>query len=166
MIVPVCLMLLAAFQGREMVDEVHRIPAGDWKYVDVALHETPARISVSYEVLSGSGRVRAVLMLRQDLEQMNSDLAGSIIATPEGRRGYFTDPIRRRGDYVVVLDNQDGRVPARVRLHVGLDFSAGPGSDAGRLTPQRQRIVVALSCAAFLGIVGFSARRLRKAMKL
>jgi len=132
--------------------------------VEVPLHGQPARISASYEVLSGSGKVRAALMLREDLERMSSDLPGSILLTPQGRRGYFADRVRRRGDYVVVLDNQDEREAATVRLRVGLDFRAGRGADVGRLTPRRQVTVVALSCVAFLGIVGFSARRLMKAM--
>jgi hypothetical protein len=159
------IVLLAAPGASQLMDEVHQIPAGDWKYVDVPLHQRPARIYANFEVLSGSGRVRAALMLREDLERMNGDLPGSILVTPEGRRGYFADRVRRRGDYVVVLDNQEGREPATVRLRVGLDFGAGRWPDVGRLTPRRQLIVVAVSCVAFLGIVGFSAQRLLKAMK-
>jgi hypothetical protein len=52
-----------------------------------------------------------------------------------------------------------------VRLRLGLDFFAGRGAEAERLTPLRQLTVVAVSCVAFLGIVGFSARRLFTAMK-
>ena len=159
------IVLLAAPAGNELMDEVHQIPAGDWKYVEVALHQKPARIAASYEVLSGSGKVRMALMLREDLERMSADLPGSILLTPEGRRGFFADGVRRRGDYVVVLDNQDGREAATVRMRVGLDSGAGKGAEVGRLTPQRQVTVVAISCVAFLGIVGFSARRLLRAMK-
>jgi hypothetical protein len=155
--------LLAAAAASELMDEVHQIPAGDWKFVEVPLHQKPARISAGYEVLSGSARVRAALMLREDLERISPDLAGSILVTPEGRHGYFVDRVRRSGDYVVVLDNQDGREAATVRLRVGLDF--GGRGEVERLTPRRQLTVVAISCVAFLGIVGFSARRLLQAMK-
>jgi hypothetical protein len=163
MMVLASILLLAASTAGDLVDEVHQVPAGDWKYRDIALPR-PARISASYEVLSGSGRVRIALMLREDLDRMDSDLSASIVATGEGRRGVFVDRVRRRGDYVVVLDNQNGREAATVRLRVGLD-SGGKGADAGRLTPRRQLTVVAISCVAFLGIVGFSARRLLKAMR-
>jgi hypothetical protein len=156
------IVLLAASAASELTNEEQVVPAGDWKYIEVPLHHRAARISASYEVLSGSGRVRIALMLRDDLERMSEDLPGSILTTPEGRRGFFADPVRRMGDYVVVLDNQDGRQAARVRLRVTLDFDAGKDSEAGRLTPQRQFTVVAISCVAFLGIVGFSAQRLRK----
>jgi len=158
------LFLLAASAGSELMDEVHQIPAGDWKYVEVELHQQPARISASYEVLSGSSNVRVALMLREDLERMRDDLPGSIAVTPPGRSGHFSDRVRRRGDYVVVLDNQAGRQAARVRLRVGLDFGAG-APEVGRLTPQRQWTVVVISCVAFLGIVSYSARRLLRAMR-
>jgi hypothetical protein len=157
------ILLLASAAGNDVSDEVHQIPAGDWKFVPVPLHQHPARISASYEVLDGSSRVRMLWMLREDLQWMDSD-PGAILSTPEGRRGYFTDPVRRLGDYVVVLDNREGRSYARVRLHIGVDGSAGATSGVGTLSPPRQLVVIAVSCVGFLGIVAFSARRLRKAM--
>jgi hypothetical protein len=153
-----------AAAGSDFIDDIHQVPAGDWKYVEVPLHNRPAHISAAYEVLSGSNRVRMELMLRDDLQFMDSD-PGSILATPEGHRGFFTDPVRREGDYVIVLDNRQGLRSSTVRLHVSLDFN-GNGSDVGRLTPRRQLTVITVSCVAFLGIVSFSARRLRKAMRL
>jgi hypothetical protein len=162
MILLASMVLLAAFARSELIDEVHQIPAGDWKYVDVPLHRKPARISATYEVLNGSKKVRAALMLREDLERMDEDLPGSITVTALGPMGRLTDNVPRTGDYVVVLDNQQGRTPATVRLRVMLDF--GAGAEVGRLTPRRQFTVVAISCVAFLGIVGFSTRRLLKAM--
>ena len=159
------IVLLAASAATDLTNEERVVSAGDWKYIEVPLHQKAARITASYEVLSGSSKVRMALMLREDLERMDSDLPGTIMVTPEGRRGYFSDVVRRTGDYVVVLDNQSGRQAARVRLRVGLDFGAGKESDVGRLAPRRQFTVVAVSCVAFLGIVGFSAQRLRRAMR-
>jgi hypothetical protein len=159
------MVLMAAPAGGRVVDEVHQIPAGDWKYKEIHLRQEAARISASYEVLEGSTKVRVALMLREDLERMREDLPGSIAVTGEGRSGRFADKIRRRGDYVVVLDNQEGKQAATVHLRVWLDFAAGRGTDAKRLSPQRQFTVVAISCAVFLGIVTFSARRLWRAVK-
>jgi len=159
------ILLLAASVTTEIANEVQTIPAGDWKYIDVPLHDQAARIIASYEVLSGPGQVRMALMLHEDLDRMNSDLPGTILATPTGRRGFIADPVRRVGDYVVVLDNQEGRQAARVHLRVAVDSGTGRESEVGRLTPRRQLTVVAISCVAFFGIVAFSARRLRRAMK-
>jgi hypothetical protein len=158
------IVLLAASAVSELTNEEQLVPAGDWKYIDVPLHRRAARISASYEVLSGSGKVRMALLLHDDLARMSPDLPGSILVTPEGRRGYFADHVRRLGDYAVVLDNQDGRLAARVQLRVGLDFGVGREAEVGRLSPRRQITVVAISCVAFLGIVGFSAQRLLKSM--
>ena len=159
------LLLLPASTGNQIVDEVQQIPAGDWKYREIDLHRFPGRVSANYEVLSPQGNVRAALMLHEDLERMDSDLSGSIVDTPLGRRGEFTDGVRRRGDYVVVLDNLDGRQAVTVRLRVWVDFGAGPGYDVGQLTPQRRLVIMGLSFAVFLGIVGFSARRLLREMR-
>ena len=159
------IVLLAASATSEFTTEEGTVPAGDWKYIDVPLHPKAARIIASYEVLNGAGNVRMALMLHEDLDRMSSDLPGVILATPEGKRGFFADPVRRVGDYVIVLDNQGGKQAARVRLRVDLDFGTGRESEVGRLTPRRQLTVVAVSCVAFLGIVAFSAQRLRKAMK-
>jgi hypothetical protein len=148
-----------------VLDEVHQIPAGDWKYKEVHLRQEPARIAASYEVLEGSSKVRLALMLHEDLERMREDLPGSIAATGEGRSGYFADRIRRRGDYVVVLDNLNGTEAATVHLRVWLDFAAGLGTEAQPLSPQRRLTVVAISFAAFFGIVTFSARRLWRAVR-
>src|SRR5271166_6639695 len=97
------ILLLVPAAGNDLMDEVHQISAGDWKYVEIPLHQRPARISANYEVLAGSGRVRMLLMPREDLQLMNSGDPGGILATPEGPRGFFTDPIRRLGNYVIVL---------------------------------------------------------------
>jgi hypothetical protein len=144
------------------MDDVHQIPAGDWKYVDIPLHAKPARISANYVALNGASHVRMAFVLRQDLEWMNSDAPG-ILSTPQGPRGAFTDPLQRVGDYAIILDNREGRRPASVQLHVSLDFSGSSG--VGQTSPRRQLIVIAVSCVAALGLVSFSANRLRRAMQ-
>ena len=159
-------IVLLAASASEFTNQEQIVPAGDWKYIDVPLHQKAARIVASYEVLNGAPTVRMALMLHEDLDRMSSDLPGAILATPEGKRGFFADPVRRVGDYAIVLDNQEGRQAARVRLRVDLDFGTGRESEVGRLAPRRQITVVAVSCVAFLGIVAFSAQRLRKAMKM
>jgi len=158
-------ILLAATTGGELVDGIYQVPANDWKFVPVELHQEPARISASYDVLAGSGNVRLALMLREDLERMREDLPGHIALTRPGRSGHLSDWARRRGDFVLVLDNRDESRPARVRLRVWLSFGAGPGPDVTELSPQRQLTIVSISFAVFFGIVTYSARRLWRAVK-
>jgi len=163
------ILLLAPFSAStrvELSDEICQIPAGEWRYREVELHQDPARISASYEVQSGPGRIRLALMAREDLDRMRDDLPyGLVAATPLGYRGELVDRFHRRGDYVVVVDNRDGHREATVHLRVWLDFGVGRFPEVTGLSPTRQLIVVALSLAVFLGVVTYSGRRLWRAVK-
>jgi len=158
-------ILLAASAGREIINETQEIAPGDWGFRTIPFLQEPARISVSYEVLNGSGKVRAALMVPEDMSRMNSDLPGAIVQTEEGRSGFFVDTLRRRGNYVVVLDNQGGNEPASVRLQVVVDYSAAKGTDVKQLPASRQLAVVLISFAVFFGIVGVSAKKLLGAIR-
>ena len=165
MIAAVCLWLLAASTRVDLVDEVYRIPRGEWKYVALDLHQQPATISATYELPSGSGPVRLALMTREDLEHFRNDADhGVLVVTPLGKSGAFNYRVRRPGEYVIVVDNRAGAAqPAAVHLKVNLDF-ARRGPDVTQLSPQRQLAVVVISVAVFVGIVTYSARRLLKAI--
>ncbi len=160
------MLMLAASTRGELADEDCQIPPGEWRYVEVQLHQEPASVSASYEVRSGPGRVRLALMGREDLERMRDDLPhGHLAETPLGRSGQLTDVFGRRGDYAVVLDNRDGTRAATVHLRVWLDFGARRVPEVTELAPGRQFMVVAISLAVFFGIVTYSGRRLWRAVK-
>jgi hypothetical protein len=160
------ILLLIAPARVELSDEVCQIPAGEWRYREVELHQDPARVSASYEVQSGSGRVRLALMERSDLDRLREDLPHGFIAeTPQGHRGQFVDRFHRRGTYEVVLDNREGRQDATVHLRVWADFGVGRASAVTGLSPTRQLTVIFVSVAVFLGIVTYSGRRLWQALK-
>ncbi len=158
------LLLLAAPSGRETIVDEHLVPPGDWKYREINLHGRPARISASFHVLDGSDKVRAALMLRQDLEWMDGDLTSSIAQSAPGRSGGFVDSLRRTGDYVVVLDNQEGKLPGRVLLRVELDYSDANVPEVKELPASRRYSVVMISLIVFFAAVGLSARQLRRNM--
>jgi hypothetical protein len=147
----------------EVVNEVQTVSARNWGSRDVSLHGQAARISASYEVIEGPPDVRLVLASQEDVNPASQDPPVGIAETAAGRTGKIDDGIRRRGDYAVVLDNRDGEKAVTVRLRVWLDRN---GPDVTGLSARRQFTVVALSCVAFLGIVAFSAQRLRKAMRI
>jgi hypothetical protein len=160
------MLLLAASTRGELADEDCLIPAGEWRYVEVQLHQEPASVSASYEVRSGAGRVRLALMRREDLERMRDDLPhGHLAETPLGKSGQLNDAFRRRGDYAVVLDNRDGTQAVTAHLRVWLDFGGRRVPEVTELAPGRQLVVVAVSLAVFFGIVTYSGRRLWRAVK-
>jgi phenylpropionate dioxygenase-like ring-hydroxylating dioxygenase large terminal subunit len=156
------ILLLAASTSVDLVDELYRIPASEWRYVEINLRQETALVSARYEVQGSSGKVRLALMTRADLEHFRHDLANGVLAlTPVSRSGELNFRVRELSDYVLVVDNRaDPAHEATVHLHVALDFGQSAEPVLTRISPQRQLVVIVLSFAFFFGVVTFSARKL------
>jgi hypothetical protein len=165
--IPLALILLAATTRLELVDEVLRIPAGDWRYVELGLKQQAAFVAADFEAQSGSQPVKLELMRREDLDRLRADRPNGVIAaTALAASGRLLYRVRVPGDYVVVIDNRnDNGREAVARLRVVLDFGARPGPQVTRLSPQRQFTVILISFAVFFGIVTYSARRLLRGIR-
>jgi hypothetical protein len=161
MLLLVPIVLLAASTNLQLVDEVYRIPANDWRWVPVSLRQKPALISARYQANGDGTEVRLKLVRRADLERGRD--ARYLAATGFGRTGHLLYQVMAPDDYVVLVEN-DAEAPAEVLLRISLDFThAGPR--VTRLSPQRQFTVIAISFAVFFGIVTWSARKLLKAVR-
>jgi hypothetical protein len=143
------------------MDERVSVPAGDWRYAQVALKQRTALISAEYAAETGGQQVRLALVPREDLEGDWKELA----ATLPGTYGRLSYRVPVRGVYAVLLDNRNGDRPATIRLQVFLDFAVHPGPEVTRLSPQRQFLVIAISFMVFFAIVGYSARRLLRGIR-
>lgn len=165
--IPLALLLLAAASHVDLVDEAFRIPAGEWRYVELGLRQQAAFVSADFEVQSGSQQVRVALMRRDDLERLRDGQPHGVLAASEpAATGRLRYQVRVPGDYVVVIDNRaDPDHPAEAHLRVSLDFGGRPGPEVTRLSPGRQIAVIAISFAVFLGIVSFSAQRLLRGIR-
>lgn len=165
--IALALLLLAASTRVELTDEIYQIPRNEWWWVEVNLRQKPAEVSATYEVRSGPRKVRVALMTRDDLERLNSDVPHGVLAvTDPAKSGTLTYRVRRRGDYVVVVDNRvDGHQPAAVHLRIALDFAPPATPEETQLSPQRQLAVILMSFVFFVGVVTYSARRLWKARR-
>jgi hypothetical protein len=169
--IPLSLILLAASTHVELVNEVVRIPAGDWRYVEVGLKQRPAFVSADYTVEAGSGEVRLALVERDQLERLpgkpgtGAPPDGALAITASGRSGRLRYRVRMRGEYAVVIDNRLGARAAAAHLRVSLDFGARPGPEVTRLSPVRQLTVIAITFAVFFAIVSYSARRLLQGIR-
>jgi hypothetical protein len=160
------LCLLVSPASVDLVDEIYRIPANEWRYVEVSLKQQPALLSAEVEARVGSREVRAALLRREDLNRLQNDHPYGVLAsTPPGALGRFRYYVQDPGEYAVVVDNRDSDAPATVRLRVWLDFAGPPGPDAERLSPQRQLTVILVSFVVFFGIVTWSARRLLQSVR-
>jgi len=158
-----CFFLLAASRV-QLADEMYQIPASEWRYVELTLQQQPALVTARYRVTAGPPKLRLALMLREDEEKLRAGTPHGVIdVTAEGVSGTLEYPVRERGDYVLVIDNQ-GREPASVHIQIWLDF-ARRGPTVTQLSPQRQLTVMLISFAVFFGIVSYSARRLLKTIR-
>jgi hypothetical protein len=160
--IPVALILWAATTHVDLVDDVYRIPAGQWRYVELGLRQKPAFVAADFEVKSGPHEVRLALMRREDMERLREDRPSGVLATtdPAGS-GRLRYQVQAAGEYILLIDNREGRDrPAEAHLRVALDFGAEPGPAVSRLSVPRQITVIAISFAVFFAIAGFSARRL------
>jgi hypothetical protein len=162
----VALLLLAAASSRvELVNEVYRIPAGEWRYVELGLNQKPAYVTARFEALEGSRQVRLALLRTADLERLrNGQPHGVMAVTESAGSGRLEYPVEQPGDYAILVDNSTGQ-GATIRLNVSLDFSGTHGAGITRLSPRRQLTVILVSFAVFFGIVGWSTRRLLRAIR-
>lgn len=159
------LLLLAATTRVDLVNDVYRIPAREWRYIELGLRQNPALVSAHVEGLGDSRSVRLALMRRDDLEHLRGGLPHGVLAeTTPSHRGALNSYVSGAGDYVVVVDNLSD-IAATVHLSISLDFAPRPMPEAQRLSPGRQLTVIVISFAAFFGIVTFSARRLLRSIK-
>ena len=155
------ILLLAASNRVELVNEDYQIAPADWQWVPIGINQRPASLGANFQVESGSGQVRLLLMRREDIEDMPH---GSLAETPAARSGSLGQYLHELGAYALVVENADPRSPAHVHLNVWLDFSHH-GPPVETLPPERQLSVVAVSFVVFFGIVAWSARRLLRLLR-
>jgi len=160
------LCLLVPPTSVDLVDEIYRIPANEWRYVEVSLKQQPAMLSAELESRAGSREVRAALLRQEDLERLRNDHPYGVLAsTPAAALGRFGYYVRDPGEYAVVVDNRDSDTPVTVRLRVWLDFAGPPIEDAERLSPRRRLTVILVSFAVFFAMATWSARRLLQTVR-
>jgi hypothetical protein len=155
-----CLLAMAAPQSVDVTDEVYQLPPNDWRWVEISLNQRAAVVNAQYAAVAGAPAIRAALVPRSDLRNLHSgeglDDFDPTSASPAGRLRRHT---REPGNYAVVIENRSP-APAAVRVRIWLDFPV-----ATTISPRRQLTVVAVSFAVFFAIVGFSARRLIRALR-
>jgi hypothetical protein len=159
-----CLLLSSA--TTELVNEVYRVPADEWRYVEIGLKQQPALLAADVEAVEGDREIRLALVRSEDLDRgRNGRPHGALALTEPGHTAHLRYFVRAPGVYAVVVENRDAEREASVRMRVWLDFGAGRGMEVTQLSPHRRSIVVLISCASFIGIVAWSARRLLKGMR-
>jgi hypothetical protein len=159
-------LLLALGQPMLLSDEIHTIPASDWRYVEVALRQQTATVDCAFKVLTPGSGVRLLLVTVPELNRFRHGQSHDVLATTNfEREGRLRYTVRDRGDFAVVVDNRmEGRGPARVSLRIELEFSGGSAVQARTLSPRRRHTVIAISLAVFLITAVWAGRRLLAAL--
>ena len=158
------LFLLFATGSQPLLDEIFQVPAGEWRYVSVALKQVPVTVECDASVMSGGGAARVALVNQEGLDDLKQGDRSPLGSGAMLRQGTLQRVVSVAGEYAVVLENT-GRVAETVRLRVSLDFSARGRPQARYLSRQRRLGVILISTTVFLAIIGFSARKLLGAMR-
>jgi hypothetical protein len=155
--------LLLAASSRIVLDDTIEIPQAEWRYVDIVAKEAKAVVNCEFEVLSEHTEVRAVWIARKDLEFFRAGRREQILAaTSFGSDGKLRHFAPEAGDYAIAFENDpSGRSRAKVKVKVWMEPAASPIY----ASPQRRTVVIILSGIVFLGMVTFSARRLRRELR-
>src|SRR5215469_10056940 len=112
--VPALLLLLASV-SQTLVDEVFQVPAGEWRYVAIALKQVPVTADCDFHVISGKGAVRVELVNRKGLNDWKQGARDALGSAPFQSEGVFRRVVSVADEYAVVLES--GRqAPATVRL--------------------------------------------------
>lgn len=156
------LLLLAAPAGRvDLADEVHEIPAAEWKFYELKLRQVPVNLRCSFDVPTAEN-LRVVIAKSASRGKFDHDM---LAATPFRPRGFVQYTVREPGDYDVIFDNRPGMTRRKVHLHISLDFTAR-GPQITYVPRSRQLAVILISFAVFFGIVIWSGRKLWRATRM
>ena len=158
------LLLFFASDSQTLLDEVFEIPPTEWRYFRVVLKQPPVTVEYEFHVISGDGAVRAALVNREGLDDLQKGDREPLGSGAFQKQARFSRLISVPDEYAVVIEN-GGHSRASVRLRVSLDFSERGRPQARYLSPQRRWAVIAISASVFLVIVLFSARKLLGALR-
>jgi len=166
MIAAAFLLLWAAATRVELVDQIFEVPPAEWRYVELSLKQRPVTVICQFEA-SGRDDIRVALLRREDFVRFREDRPhGNIALTPPGSRGDLRYTVHVPGTYYVVVDNRaETGHPAKVHLHISLDFAAAGQPYVRTLSPARQAVVIAISFAVFFGVVLYAGRKLLRGMR-
>src|SRR5215472_10937578 len=98
------ILLLAATNRVELVNEDYQIAPADWQWVPIGLKQRAGMLVANFQVHSGSGQVRLVLMRREDIDDMPH---GALAETTPARAGSLGHYLREPGEYALVVENAD-----------------------------------------------------------
>ncbi len=164
MISRIAIAILLATAGAGAQQDAFRLAPDDFRWMKVAVRQTPAEVDCHFEVIEGNPRVHVELLSMSELRRFDRGLRHeSLAATPEGRKGDLQWIIDLGGEYACVVMNGKGSPPATVSLEVR--SSVNPRDIARTLSPERRLTVILISFAFFFVTLTWAARKLIQGMR-
>lgn len=141
-----------------------RLGPGDFRWMKIAVRQTPAEVECHFTVIEGNPSVHVELLPMSEFRRFDRGLEhDTLVATPDGRKGDFRRIIDVNGQYAVVVVNGKRSPPATVSLQVRT--SLNPKDVALTLSPTRRLTVILISFAFFFVTLTWSARKLIRGMR-
>jgi hypothetical protein len=163
------LLLAASSQqsagSQQDTDQTFRLEAGDFRWMRLTVRHTPSEVDCRFEVTQGEPSIHVELLPMSEFRSFSRRREHDTMAlTPNGKSGEFRRVVDVRGEYAVVVENKRGAAPANVLLHVRTNLD--PGADVAQvLSPGRRLAVILISFGFFFVTVGWSGRKLVRAMR-
>ncbi len=158
------LMLAAAPARVVLVDDLVRVPASQWRAINVLLKQRGAVVECRYSVEHGGSGVRVALMSREEAERFHAGRSHRpLISMPFRSSGTFRHPVTTPGEYRLVIDNRmEGRGPALIRVRLTAVFD-DPILQIRELPPEARARVIVISLGLFALVGAWAGWRVWRA---
>lgn len=150
--------------AQDSAQSFHLAP-GDFRWVEFTVRTVPTQVDCRYDVIAGKPTVRAELLPRNEFRLLYRGREHqSMTTTPAGSTGTFRQLITAKGQYALVLLNEENAPAATVSLEFRTTINPRAEDIAKSLPAGRRLTVILLSFAVFFVTVAWSGRKLIRAM--
>jgi hypothetical protein len=141
-----------------------RLGPGEYKWLPLTVQRIPTEVACRFRVLRGGPTVHMEILSASEFRRFNRGRDYDALATaPDGREGELQRLIDERGEFAVVVANEDRAPEAMVDLEVSTDLNPSEDSMVRVLSPGRRLAVIVISFGIFFGVVMWSGFRLSRA---
>jgi hypothetical protein len=141
-----------------------KLEPGEYRWVPFTVKRNPTAVDCRFRVLQGGPTVHMEVMSVSQFRLFSRGRDYQPFASaPDGRIGEIRRLVDERGEFAVVVENDERAPVAMVDLEVTTDLNPSPESMARVLPPGRRLAVILISFGIFFGLVTWSGWRLWRA---
>jgi hypothetical protein len=141
-----------------------RLEPGEYRWLPFTVKRIPTAVDCKFHVTSGRATVHMEVLALQEFRRFTRGRDYEKFASsPEGADGEIRQLVDRRGEFAVLVKNDDRAQVAMVDLQVSTDVDPSPDSLARVLPPGRRLTVILISFGIFFGLVTWSGLKLWRA---